>query len=162
MHKTQLWSKFKIQKVQNMFLSRPACNWLLTLSDPPKSFLYSWTVHKSVLKCSDYLINRLFILPLTEKIAWQPSLAEFCAGILVNGNSYFPVPALKSVSAAVQRVIFVVLCWRLSSLARKRSSKQLVLAGVRHRSVATVWHLETNLAFYSEEKIFPLPLLLSL
>jgi len=50
----------------------------------------------------------------------------------------FPFPALKSVQATGQCVI-IVLGWKLSFLAEEKKIviKQLVLAGVRPRSVAT-------------------------
>jgi len=68
----------------------------------------------------------------------------------------FLFPAFKSVQATGQRaIIIVVVCWKLSFLAEEEKMifiKQLVLAGVRHRSVATVWNISKPIAFYSEEK----------
>jgi len=54
----------------------------------------------------------------------------------------FPVSALKSVLSdwSARVVVIVVICWKLSFLAEEEKMifiKQLVLAGVRPRSVAT-------------------------
>jgi len=54
----------------------------------------------------------------------------------------FPFPVLKSVLSdwSARVIVIVVICWKLSFLAEDEKMifiKQVVLAGVRHRSVAT-------------------------